>query len=159
MSGNRLNEHTIPAAEWVAVIKPLLDKGLELKLSPSGLSMYPFIVGGRDEVMLRSASQKAPVRGDIALFSRADGLHVLHRIHHVKNGSFYMLGDAQTGIEGPVERNSIHAIAVAIIRNGKEISCDNRFLNFLVSVWLLLRPVRPAIIATRLKLAVWLRRL
>lgn len=149
MVEERITESIIPATEWMAAIKPLLDDGLTLKISPSGLSMYPFLVGGRDEVLLRSAETKKLRRGDITLYSREDGLHVLHRIHHIKNNEYYMLGDAQTGIEGPIARKNVHAVAEAVIWKNNQIGCDDILLSFLVNIWLLLRPVRPIIIRTR----------
>lgn len=149
MPGERLEENIIPASEWVAAVKPLLDEGFELKICPSGLSMYPFLAGGRDEVILMSAAYRAPVRGDIVLFSRVDGVHILHRVHHVKKGSFYMLGDAQTWIEGPIARENVHAVAVAVIRKNKKTSCDSFSLKLMVHIWLILRPVRPLFIRSR----------
>ena len=146
MPGKSLDhEIVIPAVEWMSALKPLLDGGHELKLRPVGSSMVPFLVGGRDEVFLRSPKMKKPVRGDIALFSRDDGLFVLHRIHHVRKDGYYMLGDAQTWIEGPVREGSIQAIATAVIRKNKKVSCGEPGLRFLTGLWLLLRPVRPLI--------------
>lgn len=149
MPGERIKENIIPASEWIATVKPLLDEGYELKISPSGLSMYPFLVGGRDEVILRSTAQKPPVRGDIALYSRADGIHILHRVHHVKNEAYYMLGDAQTWVEGPIAKENVHAVAVSVVRKNRIISCDSFYLKCLVHIWLILRPVRPFIIWSR----------
>lgn len=149
MVGERITESIIPATKWIAAIKPLLDDGLTLKISPSGQSMYPFLVGGRDEVLLRSAETKKLRRGDITLYSREDGLHVLHRVHHIKNNEYYMLGDAQTGIEGPIARNNIHAVAEAVVWRNTQISCNDFTLRVLIKAWLFLRPLRPIIIQSR----------
>lgn len=146
MVGERITESIIPATEWMAAIKPLLDDGLTLKISPSGLSMYPFLVGGRDVVLLRSAETKKLRRGDITLYSREDGLHVLHRIHHIKNNEYYMLGDAQTGIEGPIARKNIHAVAAAVVWRNTQIGCNDFILRLLTQTWLTIRPLRPVFI-------------
>lgn len=146
MPGKSLDiEIVIPAVEWMSALKPLLDEGHELRLRPVGSSMVPFVVGGRDEVFLCSPRLKKPARGDIALFSRDDGLFVLHRIHHVRKNRYFMLGDSQTWIEGPVKESSIQAIATAVIRKNKKINCDNKGLKLLTKTWLVLRPVRPLI--------------
>ncbi len=139
------NEIMIPAAEWMSALKPLMDEGRELKLCPVGSSMVPFVVGGRDAVILCSPKLKKPARGDIALFSREDGLFVLHRIHHIRKDGYYMLGDAQTWIEGPVKADNIQAIATAVIWKNKIIRCDGPGMKFLTKTWLILRPVRPLI--------------
>jgi hypothetical protein len=51
MPGIKSDETIISAAEWFAVMKPLLDAGHLLKITPSGRSMVPILVGGRDEVI------------------------------------------------------------------------------------------------------------
>lgn len=142
----------IPAVQWSSALLPLLKEGHELRLPLSGRSMFPLIAGGRDEIVISDCSGKMPVRGDIALFVRKDGTHVLHRIHHVKGGRFYMLGDAQTVIEGPVEKEDLLAIAVAVIRKGKTIKCSRLFFRAISELWLLVRPFRPVFLRIALKI-------
>jgi hypothetical protein len=147
MPGQSLDkEIIIPAAEWMSALKPLLDEGHELRLLQVGTSMVPFLRGGRDEVFLCSPKIKKPARGDIALFSRDDGLFVLHRIHHIKKNQYYMLGDAQTWIEGPLSEDCIQAIATAVIRKNKKLSCSHLWLKLLTKTWMILRPLRPLIL-------------
>ena len=136
----------IPASVWMEAIKPLFREGYALKICPSGRSMIPFIRGGRDEVLLRSAINARLKRGDIVLYTRTDGIHVLHRVHHIHGELFYLLGDAQTQVEGPLKRSSIQAVAASITRKGREIKCDNRLYRMFSSIWLTLRPFRPLIL-------------
>lgn len=143
MSGFNLKENVIPAAEWITVIKPLIDNGYNFKLHPMGTSMLPFICGGRDDVLLTSAENRKLKRGDIVLYSRPTGLFVLHRIHHIRGNLFFMLGDAHTSIEGPISRNCIYAVAASVTRKGKEYHCDDILMHFLALSWLLARPFRP----------------
>lgn len=146
MSGKLLKETIIPAIEWFAMLQPLIDNNHELKISPSGMSMYPFLVGRRDQVFLRSKQKMKPIRGDIVLFSRENGLHVLHRVHHVIGNEYFLLGDAQTWIEGPIVEENIRAIATAVVWRGKRISCKNRVLRLSAELWMLLRPIRPLVL-------------
>ncbi len=128
----------------------MLKENQTLKITPIGSSMCPFFYGGRDDVYLQRP--KFPLkRGDIALFQREDGTHVLHRVHHIKHASgvclYYMLGDNQTWLEGPVKESQILAKAVKILRKGKLIDCQKNYLYRIVaSAWLVLRPVRPVFI-------------
>jgi signal peptidase I len=145
----RIKENIISASDWFTAIKPLLEDGNLLRISPSGLSMYPFLVGGRDEVFLRSTAVKKPVKGDIALFRREDGMHVLHRIHHIRNNRYYMLGDAQTGIEGPIDGKNVIAVVEAVIWKNRKIDCDNVILKTLSRIWTIIRPFRPIILKLR----------
>lgn len=144
-----LEDGRIPAAEWMTAMTPLLAGGHRLKICPSGTSMVPFIRGGRDEVILCSAAGKELRRGDIVLYRREDGVHVLHRIHHVERGACYMLGDFHTWIEGPVERENILAVASSFIRKGREIQCDGLCYRLLSETWLLTRPFRPLVFRIR----------
>ncbi|HWQ71408.1 MAG TPA: S24/S26 family peptidase [Desulfitobacteriaceae bacterium] len=138
-----LNEIFIPASDWVEMILPLLNKGYELKISPNGTSMLPFICGGRDEAVLIARTDIRLKRGDVVLYSREDKTYVLHRIHHIKAGRIYMLGDIQTWIEGPIEDENVVAVVKAFVRKGKYISCHNFIYKLVTGLWLVLRPVRP----------------
>lgn len=146
MSVDELTRGFIPAAQWSAAILPILAEGRNLKLPLSGLSMSPLIVGGRDEVLITSVLGKRLKRGDIVLYVRTDGTHILHRIHHVKNNRYFMLGDAHTWIEGPIEEADVLAVATAVIRKGKMIACSQYSYRIISSLWLLLRPLRPLIL-------------
>ena len=139
-------KHFIPANEWFAMLEPLLRDGCELKISPDGMSMYPFLVGGRDEVFLCSKEKKPPKRGDICLFSRDDQLFVLHRVHHINQRGYFMLGDAQSEIEGPIPEENIRATVTTVIWRGKKIPFDRLWLRCLAELWIWLRPIRSYII-------------
>ena len=47
---------------------------------------------------------------------------VMHRIYNVKNEEYYLIGDAQTVIEGPIQREQIFAIIIKVKRKGKWLS-------------------------------------
>lgn len=143
---SKLDDAIIPASKWVAIMLPLIEEGHELRISPSGTSMLPFILGGRDEVVLSSRFSVRLKRGDVVLYSREDGTHVLHRIHHIKDDKFYMLGDFQTWIEGPIDSQYVVAVAKAFIRKGKHITCNNPFYKMVTGLWLFLRPIRPLLL-------------
>lgn len=142
----QINESAIPAAEWMSVMLPLLEDGLELKLMPKGVSMIPFLAGGRDEAVLVSARGKRLRRRDIVLYAIPGGVHVLHRIHHINGAGIYTLGDFQDMVEGPYAPDQILAVAKTVIRKGRAISCEGRLYNLLVELWMRLLPLRPVII-------------
>lgn len=146
MSENQLSNGFIPASQWSSAILPMLDEGRNLKLPLSGLSMSPLLVGGRDEVLITSVLGKKLKRGDIVLYVRKDGTHVLHRIHHVKSNMYYMLGDAHTLIEGPIKEEDVLAVATAVIRKEKMILCSQYSYRIISALWLFARPLRPIIL-------------
>lgn len=142
-----LNENgKIPSVEWVKALKPLLDEGLSLSITPQGKSMVPFVRGGRDSVLLRRADIASLRRGDIILYPDPAGeFMILHRIHHIKGGLFYPLGDSRTDIEKGVSPENVCAVASEIVRKGRRISCGNPRYRLLVRLWLSLKPLRPLI--------------
>lgn len=147
-------DSAIPADDWMKAMLPLVESGHILKICPSGVSMVPFITGGRDQACLRSASGVVLRRGDIVLYRRGGGDHILHRIQRVRDGGYYMLGDSQSWIEGPVRREDILAVVDSFIRKGREYRCDGRAYRALAELWLLLRPLRPFIFSVRSLLGV-----
>lgn len=140
----------ISADEWVPVFLDMLQEGHKLKIAPHGYSMYPFLISDRDEVVLKIPQRKLK-RGDVVLYRRENGIHVLHRIHHIKNNSYFLIGDSQTEIEGPLEEKQIFAVAESIIRKGKTISCESKGYLLLYGIWLRIRIIRPFFIWLWLK--------
>jgi hypothetical protein len=89
--------HQIANDILIPEMERMLNEGREVLFTPSGVSMRPFIEGGRDSVVLRRPS--APIRrGDILLARsvRQDGseTYVLHRVLRVeKDGTVVLQGD------------------------------------------------------------------
>ena len=128
----------------------LLRSGKPIVISPSGYSMYPLIVPGRDKVMIVPVTMKKPENHDIVLFRREGSILVIHRVVKIRRAAdgtrlFYIVGDNQKEIEGPVKESQICGTVTGIIRKGKKIKTSDPLYRSLVSVWVLLRPVRPAI--------------
>ena len=141
------NDGKIPAAEWFEALLPLMDAGYSLKICPAGVSMVPFLRGGRDEAVLSVPGEGYVIKkNDIVLYRIENGAYVLHRVCRVGNGRIYALGDGNVFIEGPICRAEIIAVADYIIRKGRMIRNDCRAYILLVNIWRLLRPLRPFLI-------------
>ena len=140
-------EEMVPASVWFPAIVPLLREGYQLKICPEGRSMVPFLTGGRDYAVLSVADGAYRFRkNDVVLYIVEGGIHVLHRVCRIDKDGIFTLGDALTSVEGPFQRSDILASADYIIRKGRRIDRRNRRYLFLVSIWRLLRPLRPLII-------------
>ena len=100
--------------EWSSAILPILKEGHELKLPLSGRSMHP-LSGGRDEVVIKSIDNMKLKRGILSCIA-ATMVLCFAPYPSYKNYSYYMLGDAQTWIEGPIDGTQVLAVAVYIIR-------------------------------------------
>ena len=68
----------------------LLKGGHMVEFIPRGVSMRPFIEGGRDKVILKTC--KEPKVGIIVL-ARISGTYVLHRIYKIKDEQIILRGD------------------------------------------------------------------
>jgi len=76
-------------------IAALLREGKDVRFTPTGVSMRPFIEGGSDIVVLRKF---ADVRvGDIALAEINHKAFVLHRVIAVQGDSVTLMGDGNIG--------------------------------------------------------------
>ena len=98
-------------------IEQLLEAGEIIQIYPEGYSMYPMFVPGRDAAVIKKADVKKIRRADVVLYRRKGSILVLHRVVKRKGGQFYMAGDNQTEVEGPVEEDQIRGILTAFVRN------------------------------------------
>lgn len=136
----------------IDIIK-LLESGENVQVIPEGYSMYPMLVPKRDSVIVKPISKKIR-RGDVVLYRRDEGTLVLHRVCRVKEDGYYMVGDNQVTVEGPLKKEQIKGILVAFVRNQKEYTVKNYIYSFYAHIWLTLRPVRRPIQLS----AAWLKR-
>lgn len=138
----------ISADLWIMELVKDIENGMKAKISPKGGSMLPFIVGGRDEAVLVQPERLK--RGDVVLYRRSNGRYVLHRIHHIRNENdieqYYMIGDSQVEIEGPLERQQILGVAESFIRKGILFSKNHVGYRIWIHCWLVMRPFRPKLI-------------
>lgn len=127
--------------------RELLETADALPLEITGSSMTPFLVPGRDSVLLTKPA--APLRpGDIVLYRRDDGAYVLHRIIRLaRDGTLCLAGDAQTVLERGIRREQVFAIVRSAVRKGKTQQPGCFWWDFFAHIWPLLLPLRP-----------WLRR-
>lgn len=133
-------------------IEEILREGRAIQIKPEGYSMYPLFVPGRDEAIIEPVSGRRLKRGDVALYRRKNSILVLHRIYKCDGDNFYMVGDNQKEIEGPMDRECIRGILTGVVRKGKYFPVSDPMYKILSGVWLLLRPFRPVISGTIAKL-------
>lgn len=135
--------------EKLPILLKLLEEGQVIKIAPHGNSMFPFFLGDRDYLYISSRRQGLK-RGDIALYRRVDGTYVVHRVHHVEHDEntvgYYMLGDHQIWIEGPLAENQIYGVVEYFERRGRRIDCEkSRVYHLAWDLWMRIRLLRPVI--------------
>ena len=95
-----------------------LEKNI-VRIKPSGYSMYPVIVPGRDYVYIDKADFSSLKKGDVVLYrdSGKGSIYVLHRICKITVDGIYTVGDNQSKMEGPFTREQVIGRMVAMDRN------------------------------------------
>lgn len=130
---------------YLDMVKDIVEDGKEVSILISGNSMSPFLISQRDTIVV------GPVkgclhRGDMALYLRTTGQYVMHRIHHVRKNhgqeQYYFIGDAQSKIEGPIERSQICGVITAVCRKGKWLRPGDFWWEFFRCIWIRIVPFR-----------------
>ena len=130
---------------YVSMLRDLVNEGKECRLLISGSSMAPFLVHERDSILFSKPDRELR-RGDMVFYQRDNGQYVMHRILKVKPEGLYIIGDAQTEVEGPVRPEQVFALVTKVNRKGKWIGPGNFWWWFFSTVWLRLFPIRRLIL-------------
>ena len=119
----------------------LVEDGICVTLPVDGRSMLPFIIGGRDSVLLEKP-QKSEI-GDVVLAWVEECRFVVHRIIAINGNDVTLMGDGN--IRG-VERchlDDIKATVTYVVdKKGRRRNIKDRKHRWGSNVWCKLRPVR-----------------
>lgn len=138
----------VKSVEMFPVIKEILKKGINVSITVTGMSMYPFLRENTDSVELANVCFTSIRRGDIVLIIRETGEYILHRVIKKEKGGFYIVGDAQQWIEGPLRPEQFIAVATAVCRGKRHIKCSSFWWKLLSGAWLRILPFRYLLIKT-----------
>ncbi len=125
-------------------VEKLLREGNTVQFPPTGWSMYPLIIGGRDQVVVAPVGEKPFKKGDVLLYRRPGSILILHRLVKRKPEGLYFTGDNQTEIEGPLPESAVAGRLVGYVRKGKNHTTKNVLYRVYSGLWLLALPFRPA---------------
>lgn len=116
----------------------LINEGKEVRFTPSGVSMRPFIEGERDSVVLAPVAGE-PRRGDILLVQlpSAAPTYVLHRLVRIEGETLVLQGDGNLTGEEECARTDVIARVVRI-----ENPAGRRKPLTRGRLWYALKPVR-----------------
>lgn len=134
--------HILPPETLVPKIMALLEVCDAVPLVITGGSMTPFLAHHRDTVYL-SKPRRQLKRGDMIFYRRDDGRYVLHRICRIKDGTYWLIGDAQTGIEPGIRPDQVIALVIAVRRKGRLIKPGDISWEFFEHCWIRMIPLRP----------------
>lgn len=131
----------IDTRAYVSVLRELVEQGQEVSMLISGSSMAPFLIHERDSICFRQPER--PLRkGEMVFYQRDNGQFVMHRICNVKPEGYYIVGDAQTVIEGPIREDQIFAVITKVKRKGKWNEPGDFWWEFFEHVWIHMIPMR-----------------
>ena len=136
---------TIPNEELIPEIGKLIQEGTDVVFRPKGMSMLPFIKGGKDSVLLRKPEYLN--RGDVVLAKTSSGDFVLHRIESMIGNVIILMGDGNLAGRERCTSADVIAVVVKIIRGDSEIDCKSVRYMRRVQVWKNLLPVRRYLLA------------
>lgn len=122
-------------------IEALLREGKTVQFHPTGWSMFPLFSGPEDYAVVEPKTE--PVKKmDVVVYRRPNGPLIIHRVIKVTPEGYYIVGDNQSIIEGPVAEDCILGRMIFFIRKGHTYSVRNPIYRFLSIIWRILRPVR-----------------
>ncbi len=134
---------TLPDALLLQEVEKVLAEKQAVMLKATGNSMLPFLVGGRDSVLIQALPESGSLRvGQIALAHLASDRYVLHRIIRISPTGIILMGDGNLRETENCRLSDIAGVVTKIIRNGRHVDCEARLECYKVKVWGKLLPLR-----------------
>ncbi|HIY64395.1 MAG TPA: S24/S26 family peptidase [Candidatus Mediterraneibacter stercoripullorum] len=143
MTQDDLPVKTVDTQIFLDAVKEMVRSGSDVPVTITGNSMSPFLVHGRDRILLSRITR--PLRkGDMVLYQRTGGQYVMHRIRRINRSrdEYYMIGDAQNVTEGPLKEGQIAAVVTSVCRKGKWMKQGDFWWEFFRRLWLNIVPFR-----------------
>ena len=140
-----MEKKIIPNELLLGEVSRLVADGETVTIMTKGSSMLPFIVGGRDSVVLRKTDT---LRIGMIALAFVDGCrYVLHRIISVEGDVVTLMGDGNIAGVERCRICDIKAVAVQILTPRKHIDCMSRSHLRQAAIWKSMLPVRRWILA------------
>lgn len=118
--------HLVDNKILIPAFANLLMEGRRVEFTPTGVSMRPFIEGGRDTVILQKQEQ---VRvGDVCLVQLPSATYVLHRVIRVKGDHITLMGDGNLWGEE-------HCLYPDVLGTAVEVYSPSGMRKFLTRGW------------------------
>ena len=108
--------------------KTELEKKKVISFVPAGDSMWPFIKGKKQSVIIEKNTTKLE-KWQVAFYQRLNGQMVLHRIIAVTDKGYIACGDSQIKTE-EVSESQVFGMLTGFYKNGKYVSAsDEKYLK------------------------------
>ena len=124
----------------------LVGEGVSVTLPVNGNSMLPFIIGGRESVILQQPSHLDV--GDVVLAWVKGGYYVVHRIIAIDSDAVTLMGDGNLAITEQCGKSDIKALVTHVVdANGRRHEIDSQWRRCAARLWWHLRPIRRYLLA------------
>lgn len=114
-----------------------------------GFSMMPLLRQKRDIIEIRKKDSGRCKKYDVVLYKRGER-YILHRILKVLPDGYLIAGDHCRIVEKDIKDEHILGVLTRIMRDGKEITPDNKWYKLYVHLWCDLYPVRMQILNAKI---------
>lgn len=124
----------------------LVQDGVSVTFPVKGRSMLPFIIGGRESVILQKPGSLQ--RGQVVLAQVGPDRYVVHRIIKVEPDRITLMGDGNIcGTESCTPSNVLAIATHVVDEKGKRRTLESKGQMFKARVWFRIRPLRRIILA------------
>jgi SOS-response transcriptional repressor LexA len=124
----------------------LVEEGVSVTLPVNGNSMLPFIIGGKESVILQKPEQLEV--GDVVLAWVDGRRYVVHRIIHIDGDHVTLMGDGNLVGTEHCTLNDIKAIATHVVDAKERVHhLYDRWRKSAARIWFRLRPIRRYLLA------------
>lgn len=153
----KADKRLIPSKVLFPAIVEQLAEGRQAAFTVTGMSMWPFLCHGRDQVVVKACRPDRLRRGEIILFQTYTGDYLLHRITKITDNGFETTGDGNCFRDGEFSFRCVRAKVTCLIRDGKRIECSCWKWKFVSRLWMLLYPIRKWIFEAWFRLRKYVR--
>ena len=124
----------------------LAREGVRVTFPVTGQSMLPFIIGGKESVILHRPGLIDV--GDVVLAWVDGNRYVVHRIIKLDYDRVTLMGDGNVAVTEHCRLNDIKARVTHVVSaDNKERDLHNRWRMHAAKLWYWLRPVRRVLLA------------
>jgi len=124
----------------------LVADGVSVTFPVKGRSMIPFIIGGRESVVLQKPGNLQ--RCQVALAQVGPDRYVVHRIIKVEPDRITLMGDGNIrGTESCLPSNVLAIATHVVDEKGQRRTLESKGQMFKARVWYAIRPLRRIILA------------
>lgn len=119
----------------------LVSEGVCVTLPVEGRSMLPFIIGGKESVILQKPQMLIP--GHVVLAWVNDDHYVVHRIIRIKDNDITLMGDGNIKGTEHCIKGDIKALVTHVVdAKGKQHAIYTPWRKSAARLWWYLRPIR-----------------